>query len=249
MANSEHQPDRLKQPIALFSLILITLVVMAVLSVRSGQIGSERFSIEWLDIEGELSRTSSSQIRAAAAPLASQGFFAVDLARVRAEVESLPWVAQAEVGRQWPDALHIRVVEHRPVARWNDDRLLSDQGEVFAVTGAEGMQGLTRLYGPELRRQDVVDSWLVMRRRLSGTGLEISQVVLDERGAWLVGLDNGLQLVLGREQWDLRLERFVAVHEQLQRDSRRAVRVDMRYTNGLAVRWAESEPGERDRHG
>ncbi|MGY6586790.1 MAG: cell division protein FtsQ/DivIB [Wenzhouxiangella sp.] len=256
MADSEHQPDRLMSPALLATLLLGGLLLLAAFWLRAGVIGAERFAIQWLDVEGELSRTSSSQIRAAAAPQAASGFFAVDLARVRQEIEALPWVAGAEVSRHWPDALHIRVSEHRPVARWNDEWLLSQQGEAFAVTGAEGMQGLPRLYGPDNRREDVLANWLAMRDSLFGSGLEIERLTLDQRGAWTLGLDNGIELLLGRQRVDERLLRFLAVQDQINQETRRAVRVDMRYTNGLAVRWAtagddsrEQTMGDNNRHG
>lgn len=249
MANTEDQPSRLINPATLASLVLLGSLVLAALWMRSGLIGSEQWPIRWLDVEGELQRTSTSQIRAAAAVSASRGFFAVDLARVRADIEALPWVASAEVSRHWPDALSIRVVEHRPVARWNESRLFSHRGEVFEAVGSDGMQGLARLVGPENRREEVLDTWLWMQRELAAVGLDIRRLAVDERGAWRLELGNGVELILGREQVDERLARFISVHDLLRGDPRRAQRIDMRYTNGLAVRWAGTEPSEGDRRG
>ncbi|TVQ36101.1 MAG: FtsQ-type POTRA domain-containing protein [Wenzhouxiangella sp.] len=249
MADTQDQPRRLINPATLASLVLLGSLVLGALWMRSGLIGSGQWPIRWLDVEGELQRTSASQVRAAAAVSASRGFFAVDLGRVRAEIEALPWIATAEVSRHWPDALYIRVVEHRPVARWNENGLFSDRGEVFEVTGSESMQGLARLVGPESRREEVLETWLWMRHELAGIGIDIARLTVDERGAWRLGLGNGIELILGREHIDQRLARFIAVHDLLRADERRLARVDMRYTNGLAVRWAGSEPVEDDAHG
>lgn len=249
MANTDDQPNRLISPAWIATLVLAGAVGLCVLWLRSGLIGSEQWPIRWLDVEGELSRTSASQVRAAAVDPAGSGFFAVDLAAVRAAVESLPWVARAEVGRNWPDALHIRIVEHRPVARWNDTGLFSDHGEVFRVEGSEGMQGLARLHGPESRRDEVLETWLDMRRMLNAVGLDIAHLEVDERGAWRVRLENGVEVVLGREQVMPRLQRYVDVHRSLQSDERRPGVVDMRYTNGLAVRWIGEQTGDDINHG
>jgi len=249
MADSEHQPDRLIGPATLASLVLVGALLLGGLWLRSGLVGADQWPIRWLDVEGELHRTSASQIRAAAATPAASGFFAADLRRARQDIEALPWIARAEVSRHWPDALHIVVVEHRPVARWNESSLFSDRGDVFEVGGIGGMQGLAHLSGPEGRRQEVLDNWLKMRRELAAIGLDIDRMTLDERGAWTLGLGNGIELMLGREQVEERLARFVAVHDQLNGGERRAARVDMRYTNGLAVRWAEAYSEEREQHG
>lgn len=249
MADSEHQPDRLIGPATLASLVLFGIVALGALWLRSGVIGADQWPIQWLDVEGELQRTSGSQVRAAAAGPASRGFFAVDLARIRTDVEDLPWVARAEVRRQWPDAIHIRIVEHRPVARWNESSLFSDRGEVFEVSGSDGMQGLARLSGPENRRAEVLETWQHMRAELGEIGLDIDTLRLDERGAWTLGLTNGTEVVLGRELLDQRLTRFIGVYEELAGAEQRPRRVDMRYTNGLAVRWAGSDREEPTDHG
>lgn len=255
MADSGNQPERAMRPAWLASAVLAGLALLLALWLRSGLIGSEQWPIRWLDVAGELERTSASQVRGAVADEASQGFFAADLEGVRARVEALPWVASAEVSRQWPDALLIDIAEHRPVARWNDDRLFSDRGEVFSVSGSERMQGLAQLRGPESRGEEVLERWQVMRRRLGRIGRDVAQLDLDQRGAWTVVLDNGVTLVLGREQVDTRLGRYIGAQAALADLARPIERIDMRYTNGLAVRWAEtsddneSDTGEQASHG
>jgi len=223
----------------LTAVLLIGGVLIAGVWLRTGLIGSERWPVRWLDVEGDLERTSAAQVRSAAFGPASTGFFAADLEAVRAAVEALPWVALAAVGREWPDALHIRVIEHRPVARWNGHRLMSDRGEVFEVSGNVSMQGMVELEGPEARREEVLEHWTHMRRRLALVGLDIERLAVDERGAWTMELDSGKRLSLGREHIHERLQRYVRVHDQLRSQGRPIAGVDLRYPNGLSVRWAD----------
>jgi cell division protein FtsQ len=226
--------------VVLTGVVIVGCLLVAAVWLRTGLIGSERWPVRWLDVEGDLNRTSAGQIRSAAVESASAGFFAADLEAVRRAVEALPWVASATVGRQWPDALHIRVTEHRPVARWNDHRLMSDRGEVFEVSGTISMQGLALLEGPEARREEVLENWQSMRRKLAVVGQDIERLAVDERGAWTADLDSGKQLALGREHVHERLQRYIGVHEQLRAQGRAISRIDLRYTNGLSVRWASS---------
>jgi len=249
MANSDHQPDRVIRPATLATILIGAGLVLTGVWLRSGLIGAEQWPVRWLDVEGELARTSASQIRSAALGPASGGFFAADLAEVRAEVEALPWVASAGVSRHWPDALRIAVTEHRPIARWNETALFSDRGEVFEADGSQRMQGLARLSGPEARRDEVLENWHVMRRSLAGVGQDLRELAVDQRGAWTAVLDNGMELKLGRELIDQRLGRFVQVHDELRSGPRRVARVDLRYTNGLAIRWTDESTGEAEPHG
>lgn len=249
MADSEPLPNRMNKTPLVAGVLLLAMVLVAGVWLRAGLIGSERWPVRWLDVEGELNRTSAGQIRSAAVGPASAGFFAADLDAVRAAVEALPWVAAAAVGREWPDALHIRVVEHRPVARWNRERLLSDQGLVFEVSGSSTLQGMASLEGPEARREEVLSNWVSMRRRLASVGQDIARLRVDERGAWTVWLDSGLVLALGREQIHERLQRYVRVHDDLRARGRPIDQVDLRYTNGLSVRWSDQPTPEVAQHG
>jgi cell division protein FtsQ len=63
------------------------------------------------------------------------------------------------------------------------------------------------------------------------------QVRVSPRRAWQLRLDNGLTLELGREQIEARLARFVGAYDRtLGRLGRRIEHVDLRYSNGFAVR-------------
>lgn len=194
----------------------------------------ERWPIRWLEVEGHIERTTSAQVRAAVASEARRGFFVVNVERARQAVEALPWIATAEVSRQWPDALTISVSEHQPVARWNDHALVSREGAAFDVAGTAGMQGLAQLRGPEGRRAEVFETWQRLDVQLHSRGIEADTIALDPRGAWTVELDTGWRLLLGREQIDERMARFLDVQGRLARvaDLRR---IDLRYPNGLAI--------------
>lgn len=248
MADSEHGLTSRLSPRWIATGVVAGGVVLLAIWLRFGLIGGQTWPVNWLDVVGDLQRTTSGQVRAAVMPHAERGFFAVDLAEVRAAVAALPWVAEASVRRVWPDTLEVRVVEHRPVARWNESDLLSQHGEVFTVNGAGALQGLPHLVGPDIRLDEVVSAWKGMRDILAGSGGEIRRIDLDARGAWEVELDSGTTLRLGREQVMPRLKRYAGVARQLAgvRDGVPRI-VDLRYPNGLAVRWPEGgAPGTED---
>jgi cell division protein FtsQ len=71
-------------------------------------------------------------------------------------------------------------------------------------------------------------------------GLSIVSLRLNERRAWQFELDNGLSVVLGRKDFENRIDRFVyMVINNLGEKLSQAEEIDMRYTNGFAVRWKQ----------
>lgn len=207
---------------------------------------ARHWPIRWLEVSGDLERLTAAQVRAAVAQQARRGFFAVDVEKARAEVEALPWVEQASVSRHWPDALQISVTEQQAVARWKEHALVSRSGELFEVAGTGGMQGLTRLDGPEGRELEVFQRWQKMRSRLASQGLEMRSIELDPRGAWRIELGSGLALLLGREDVSTRLERFLRVRSDL-RGLERIDSIDLRYPNGLALTRRPADVGQLTR--
>lgn len=221
--------------IALWSMTpVVAIAVAASIWWLGGWHDARHWPIRWLEVSGELERLTAAQVRAAVAQQARRGFFAIDVEKARAEVEALPWVEQASVSRHWPDALQISVREQQAVARWKDHALVGRGGELFEVAGTGGMQGLTRLDGPDGRELEVFENWQEIRTRLAAEGLEIRRLELDPRGAWRLELTSGLELLLGREEVSNRLERFLSIRSDL-RGMASITSIDLRYPNGLAL--------------
>ena len=79
---------------------------------------------------------------------------------------------------------------------------------------------------------------------LAPHALVLRQLSVDARGDANLRLDNGLEVRLGRENAELRLERFVSVAlPTLASQLPNVAYVDMRYTNGFAVGFCGSAGG------
>ena len=219
------------------ALLLVTLPVVAILN---GWLAADRWPIERLRLTAEYQRVSGEQVRTAVASQLGRGFFAVDLAEVQQAVAALPWVERVEVRKRWPDLIEITVHEHRAFARWGTDRLLSDHGALFTAPGVEQVQGLPQLDGPDARVQDVVALYTEAQKTFTGTSLAVRGVRLSARGSWSLTLAGGARIVIGRAEPQPKLQRLVRyLPTLLAGEARRFDRIDLRYTNGFAVRWLE----------
>jgi cell division protein FtsQ len=243
--------------------LAVALVALPVVAVVQGWIGAERWPLRTLRIHGNLERVDAQALRAAVLPHAQRGFFAVRLADARAAVARLPWVERADVRKRWPDVLEVHVVEHRPFARWGDDRLLSERGLLFPRGSLRVPERLPRFDAPDTRVADVVALYNEARVLFAGSGADpgpgsgqaVRAVALDRRGSWSLRLSNGTAVIVGRDDARPRLKRFARLLPQLlaQEPTRALVRADLRYTNGFALTWRElpgagsREPGTGQR--
>ena len=216
------------------ALLLVTLPVVAVVN---GWIGAGHWPLRTLRVEGRLQRVDAQRLRATVLPYAAKGFFAVRLADAQAAVARLPWVERAEVRKRWPDVLEVSIVEHRPFARWGNDRLLSQHGRLFPSQGAMPA-GLPLLDGPDSRVADVVALYNESRALFAPSGVDVRALKLDPRGSWSLVLSNGTDVIIGSSEARLRLARFARLIPQLLSQKQLPlVRADLRYTNGFALSW------------
>ncbi|MGE0798234.1 MAG: cell division protein FtsQ/DivIB [Lautropia sp.] len=183
-------------------------------------------------------------------------FFTVDLEEVRQTFEEAPWVRRAQVRRIWPNRLSVEIEEHRPLARWGDGRFVNTYGELFSADPREvgDAAQLLEFAGPEGTQGIVTRRFHELSEQLAALSLVPRKIVLSDRQAWTARLDNGMTLLIGRDEGvpvNDRITRWVAVHPQIQaRFNERTEVVDLRYPNGFAIRAPgalDGDAGERGR--
>jgi cell division protein FtsQ len=196
-----------------------------------------------LRVEGTFQRVTPIQVEAAVADGLEAGFLTVNLGALRERVQALDWVDRANVGREWPDTLVVRVTEHQAAARWGDSGLLNVRGELFTEHSQHAFAELPSLAGPPGSERDVARRYLAVRGKLVEADLSLESLSMDERGSWRLVLRGGQEIRLGRRDIDERLYRFFdVVAPALAAELKSVEYVDLRYTNGFAVGWRDGPP-------
>jgi cell division protein FtsQ len=229
---------------ALLALVLLALVASGLWWVAQRPM----FTLHTIRIEsaGELplEKVNALTVRATAVPRIHGNFFTADLTAVRAAFEAVPWVRKAMVRREWPDRLVVKIEEHKALGTWGEDgKLLSQKGDVFTANLAEAEDDgdLLEFDGPPGSEKQVVARLALFRQWFAPIKLEPESLVLPNRYAGTVRLDNGMTVELGRDQGDAvlkeRVARLVAVYPQLlERLQGKIESVDLRYPNGMALK-------------
>lgn len=215
-----------------------------------GMLTQEQWPVKWLEIDGVFERVSAEQVRATLVPVSTGSYFTVDVDAIQEAAYRLAWVESVKVQKTWPDTVKVHVSEFTPVAHWTGDRLISASGELFEVNGAAEIQGLPYLGGPDDLLDEVFTNWKEINNELMPTGLELELIRLDPRGSWFLELNNGTEVHLGRENARPRLQTLIGSWVGLMKDRDMApLVVDLRYTNGFAVRWPKPPARFAGTHG
>lgn len=200
--------------------------------------------IEKIRVQGNFLFIEESMLNEAITEIKSQGFFSLDIQAVREQVETLPWVAQASIRRVWPNGLAIHVVEQQPLARWSEGGLINTQGEWFNPLQDTYPKGLPVFSGPKILQTEMSQYYATFTQLLKPLSLSIEQLETSSRSAVNIYLDNGMKLVLGREQQQVRLQRFIRVYNKLFASKASEVaQIDLRYSNGMSVTWRKTQEG------
>lgn len=196
--------------------------------------------IDAVVINGAFQRVSAMQLEESLAPHVKTGFLSADLGAMQRELVAVPWIAQASIRRRWPGTVEVSITEEEAVACWGERGLLNVAGELFVAEASHVPAELPRLAGPNGSEARVADLYFRIAKRLEQRGLTAVALSLDGRGAWLLRLNNGIEVRLGAREIDLRLDRlFVALDRIVSRDGGAVGYLDMRYTNGFAIGWRD----------
>lgn len=170
-----------------------------------------------------------------------KGFWGQGVEPIQAQIEALPWVKSSIVRKIWPNRLSIWITEYQPVAFWNQNQFVTEDGVVFQLP-IERLKENTLPYlgGPDYQSLKVLEAWNQIYADFKSKNLIAKGMNIDERGAWQVTLDNDIVLKLGRGEWKSKLERFVTIYPQVDvPENKKIDYVDLRYAAGAAVGMAD----------
>lgn len=176
-------------------------------------------------------------------------FFGIDVATLRQELIAIPWVHEVYIRRKWPDTLIIKIDEQQPIAQWKNEALLGIDGALFTPPKNSFPPSLPLLLGPEESVREVVTTYQEMERILFPLHFKVAQLDLNEQGNWHITMrredktGNDITVFLGNDNILAKLQGFVAAYPKIVlNDPERIIEtIDLRYKNGIAVKWEGQE--------
>lgn len=181
-----------------------------------------------------------------------QNLFALDIAQVRRDLESVPVVSRVELRRELPDTLRVSVTERVALARLGDDERLSHlaldrDGFVLGPTSVTPqLPAITGLRDRGLRPgSQVVDPLLASALQLIDLAdqarfsayLKIKSIDIGAEDYLDVRLGGGERLLISREALELKLGKFTDILKRSAGAGRQIAAVDMTVERNFPVQY------------
>lgn len=182
-------------------------------------------------------RANAEEILSALGLQSGSPILAIDMDVARERIESLGWIASAEIARRLPDVIFIRVVEREPLALWQHDGktvLVDRDGEVIQRSGLDRFGEFPLIVGEGAPQRASQILELLNAYPALAEATEAAVRVSDRR--WNLRLNGGIDVRLPEKNIAValdRLEEYQREHSLFDRD---IIAVDLRVPDRLIVR-------------
>ena len=161
-----------------------------------------------------------------------------------------PWVKQVAIKRNWPDVLQVTIVEVLPIALWKPSIAIDCRVEYFRcqLLTEKGNYAIHRKSNPidytmskiiarAENKEHIKNKYLYSVKYLQPLNLNVVSLQLSRDNEWELIVGNQIAVLVGSRDFENRIQRLAQVWDaKLQSVQNSLQRIDLRYSNGLAVR-------------
>lgn len=190
--------------------------------------------------EQNLSKAEVQTLQLALQPIGAVQFFGADLAKIHESVARLPWVEDVQVSRDWSYGVMVSVVPRKPIANFGDYQMVDASGQVFTPvdSSVSANPNLITLTAQEADAPLVMEQVHRVNTWFLPLGIQLQKVSLLPRRTWVFVFNNGLRVVVDREDTERKLYALSEVLLDKYQDKLKLMQsVDLRYKDGFAIAW------------
>ncbi|MBP1745396.1 MAG: cell division protein FtsQ [Deltaproteobacteria bacterium] len=228
---------------SLYTLFLIPLCVISMLTIIYIFAKDEPlFFLKNVKVNG-IQQLKDNDIMGRAAPFLSDSLFKIDISKMKEAIVSHPFIKEVRIKRVYPFSLVIDVDEKKASALWVDGEgqlhVLDENGDPFRgfskedtkgliVINAKNKNGAKSVYG-------LIHEWfkegIIKRESLSDVAYNEGSITI-----YGCGCDDGVEIILGKEDQKGRLKKAVAVLEDAKQRGFLIKCIDARFEKGAIIK-------------
>ena len=226
---------KIKQTIIIFVFILPLMLISLVTFDNFNQ------SIDRVVINGEFNYLSERDVIDLIDENVQTGFLTLDLPELNRKIVEQDWIRSSSIRRSWPATLIVNIEEEIPVARWGEQQLLNNVGDYIDVINKDSVSHLPVIFSQVADTKEIIKIYQLISELLGPVGLSIDKVESDNAGSWTLTVLSDIKIILGRDQLVEKLQRLQSVWmAELSSQEKNINAIDLRYPNGLAVKWKQN---------
>jgi len=200
-------------------------------------------SVTTVVIEGVLTSEERAAVQRALAPSLQVPLLSLNLSDVVDQVAALSWPQAVSVRRVWPSRLVVSVVKQQVVAAWNDSGYLTSTGQVVSLVSAP--EALPQLRSVSSKPPATLEIFQRLASLANQNQHQLLAMDQNNFGEWRITLKPQVTVALGRgdsaSELIARLQRFFVVRAARPDSPEKSLlSADVRYANGVAMRWSQS---------
>ncbi len=228
----------MKKVISLFFIIPVCILSMLTMFYIFSK-DEPLFFIKNIRINGA-HQLKDSEIMGKISPFLKGSLFKIDVQRIKDTIISHPFVKEVTIKRVFPFSIVIDVKEKTPSAIWvnsgGEIRVLDEQGEPYKRLAMDGTREMFIINADN--RADVKSLYREVNHWVAKGVIKkdaISEVAYDDGNVTLFGTDDGVEIILGKEDQEGRLKRAIAVLEDAKKRGLLIKCIDARFEKGAII--------------
>ena len=228
---------------SLYTLFLIPLCVISMLTVIYVFAKDEPlFFLRNIKVNG-IQHLKDHDIMGRAAPFLRDSLFKIDISEMKDVILTHPFVREVRIKRVYPFSLVIDVDEKKASALWADSEgqlhVLDDNGEPFRGFSREDSKGLIVINAKDKNGAKAVyrqiNEWfregIIKKDDLSDVAYSEGNITI-----YGCGCDDGVEIILGKEDYTSRLKKAVAVLQDAKQRGFLIKCIDARFEKGAIIK-------------
>ena len=179
-------------------------------------------------------------IMSSISPFLRENLFKIDVEKMKKIIASHPFVKEVKIKRVYPFSIVIDVEEKKPSALWvgSDGRIsvLDETGEPYKGLTKSDAQNMFIINAGD--KADVKSLFREVNRWVADGIMKrdgISEVAYDEGSVTVFGAEDGVEIILGKEDQEGRLKRAIVVLEDAKKRGLMIKCIDARFEKGAII--------------
>lgn len=226
--------------VSMLNRLIWSLMVVIMLFLGSAAWWMLNVPVERFHIRSDLSPAEQAELQKVLQRHPVGGILSTDLKSLRTRLEDMDWAREISVRRLWPATVAIEVLREQPLAKWGAQHYITASGALVALPDEHA--NLPQFEVALAQPEQAMRLYILFRHLSAEHELEVRSMHQNAQGEWQIEFDRGFAVGLGTVDLAERLGRFLTVYAEVLRPAEQGIDyVDVRYSNGVAVRFTDGE--------